>query len=1454
MAEYAIQAVFPFVEYWFKEIVRTKDAKLSPQADQIKIKLFQAIRLLGAPPKNLIKPGVSWPLQKAGNPAEAARAEQLNKRCCRAIQSTLSDQQARELMKVKMELQEMSMLLTIDAVAGSDGTGVVSMGDMDSKGNTVDVIQLTKSATPVMTEEELYQHKLSTEFAKDFGRLCSARAPLLFTFLDPNNRIFDEMHETLHEEMLGLAEHLQAILVHGHSPTSNGAHHGHVHRKQFIQNLASELTQESCTRDTKLGILKTLQLTICLTYKRTEKDGYIQWPHGARASVVEEMQTEELAELSQLQQMFCTNVRDASTGINLPAILIHMIGTETQDADLVREAFNLAIVLLTGGNKSMQEAFLEQFQHGRDGVQCFERIQELLAEGRVEAKESQKHYKRERAMALRDENKRRDPIPGAAIARPQVHLIRLFESKVCVRQVLCLLKLFCEGGNRKFQQYLSVQTEAQRSVNLLQASLLYMEKWQRCLHPEIVNIGSYVFATITEFVVGPNRANQESIGDAMKLDAINKILGLEVTNLESQASGPNCAMDTVLKSAAEIQKDMEKDAIHVKSGCVNFLSALIEGAVHADEDRILQKLTQLDTLVMIEYIQHAFKQKAMWEAKENELGLDFGLGLMGDFVPEKLSRTISDGLDKVSEKSGVDVNVVGMLTSPEDEAKLEEFERIEDEDMLAFSFFGLLREIHDDCEPDPKNPKDFVTTTLKIWEDHQTQNARETKKGLLGLGGAIGGGIVGGVGQLGSMGVGMVSNFGGLAKGLGSRVSPMSLGKGVKGAVGNVRGLNAKKLAGAGLGTVKNVGSLGLSVSSKALGSLHQVGKIGIGGLGSLAKGLGELGGIDLSIDDEMDTTIAGALTEYMRQCGRIEIQRADSDGTGRVSKRLQRVYFRIPEYCYMLTDATRENLRWGLSALTPEQKLQKFVEAADDCEGEMKWQNKLDQIKLYQILNKRTYTANGDAKQRLDLWKKITNWLAYFINLLIVIGYEHEDKYWSVPEPWTEWKVEAFGTSFDLGSWTMVDGGLTSAHPHSKKVNYVPTVFYQIISLMGLIQVITCAIVWFVFVLGHGPLVVRKSWKQKYEAEVKARRQAGETIGPTIGLGGFKDHYEKLSAELSPRFVIKSVFYLFHHPLMSYYCGYLLFAVMGIFHSQFWFAFHLLDILQRDQTLQPVIQAVIAPISQIAKTLLLSVIVMYIFTVIAFILFHDNFETGPDTDQNMCNSMLQCLLFTIYSGVIDATMWADMTVHDMWPGRNYRTDFNKHKQTMFIWVFRVFYDMAFFLLIGVLLIGGVLFGILLDKFTELREERRNATERVDTEDFISGLSRDTLDADGNGFIHHKDKDQNMWHYMYFIIYLQNRPVTKFTGSETYVWEQLSAENIGWFPMQRAIVLSHDAGESAARQAQRRTETRLDKVESALAKVTSLSVATLEQLQELKQMMERDEMSSSSDDDIIEED
>jgi hypothetical protein len=56
----------------------------------------------------------------------------------------------------------------------------------------------------------------------------------------------------------------------------------------------------------------------------------------------------------------------------------------------------------------------------------------------------------------------------------------------------------------------------------------------------------------------------------MKLDVINKILGLEVSSVE-QAGW----LATEEKSMDEVRKERLKDAIEVKTECVNFLSALM---------------------------------------------------------------------------------------------------------------------------------------------------------------------------------------------------------------------------------------------------------------------------------------------------------------------------------------------------------------------------------------------------------------------------------------------------------------------------------------------------------------------------------------------------------------------------------------------------------------------------------------------------------------------------------------------------------------------------------------------------------------------------------------------------------------------------------------------------------------------------------------------------------------
>ena len=44
---------------------------------------------------------------------------------------------------------------------------------------------------------------------------------------------------------------------------------------------------------------------------------------------------------------------------------------------------------------------------------------------------------------------------------------------------------------------------------------------------------------------------------------------------------------------------------------------------------------------------------------------------------------------------------------------------------------------------------------------------------------------------------------------------------------------------------------------------------------------------------------------------------------------------------------------------------------------------------------------------------------------------------------------------------------------------------------------------------------------------------------------------------------------------------------------------------------------------------------------------------------------------------------------------------------------------------------------------------------------------------------HHIGEDHNLWHYLYFIVYLQTKDRTEFTGPESYVHRMIAVRGGG---------------------------------------------------------------------------
>ena len=46
-----------------------------------------------------------------------------------------------------------------------------------------------------------------------------------------------------------------------------------------------------------------------------------------------------------------------------------------------------------------------------------------------------------------------------------------------------------------------------------------------------------------------------------------------------------------------------------------------------------------------------------------------------------------------------------------------------------------------------------------------------------------------------------------------------------------------------------------------------------------------------------------------------------------------------------------------------------------------------------------------------------------------------------------------------------------------------------------------------------------------------------------------------------------------------------------------------------------------------------------------------------------------------------------------------------------------------------------------------------------------------------------------MWHYLYFIVHLRTKPVTEYTGPESFVSSLIAVNALSWFPRHQAMSL-----------------------------------------------------------------
>ncbi|CAD8120276.1 unnamed protein product [Paramecium sonneborni] len=242
---------------------------------------------------------------------------------------------------------------------------------------------------------------------------------------------------------------------------------------------------------------------------------------------------------------------------------------------------------------------------------------------------------------------------------------------------------------------------------------------------------------------------------------------------------------------------------------------------------------------------------------------------------------------------------------------------------------------------------------------------------------------------------------------------------------------------------------------------------------------------------------------------------------------------------------------------------------------------------------------------------------------------------------------------------------------------------------------------------------------------------------------------------------------------------------LLGLLYNKLFYGFLLLDIIDHSQVLRNVIKSISLNYKQLLMTALLGVLIMYLYSLVAYQStdFKEQLKEGDGSsevfdplDQTVCYSAFQCLVFVIHQG-----LRAGGGIGDVLEAPPTHSNLDYYSQ-------RVLYDVTFFILINIIWLN-IIFGIIIDTFAELRDQKNQKDFDSQNICYMCGLSRTVFEKEGISFDNHVQKYHNPWNYLAYLLYLKVKQKTEHTGTESYVYSKFLQNDISWLPIQKALDL-----------------------------------------------------------------
>ncbi|XP_069694590.1 inositol 1,4,5-trisphosphate receptor isoform X4 [Periplaneta americana] len=528
-----------------------------------------------------------------------------------------------------------------------------------------------------------------------------------------------------------------------------------------------------------------------------------------------------------------------------------------------------------------------------------------------------------------------------------------------------------------------------------------------------------------------------------------------------------------------------------------------------------------------------------------------------------------------------------------------------------------------------------------------------------------------------------------------------------------------------------------------------------------------------------------------------------------RQDRTLEQIVFPIPEICEYITTDTKSRILNTAERDDQGSKVSDFFERTEDMFNEMKWQKKLrGQPFLFWV------------SSYMSLWSNLLFNCAVLINLIVAFFYPFMD---AVPK---------LGQHFSGLIWAvmLVSAAIVITLPRES----------------GVRTLVASTILRLIFSVGPEPTLLLLGTLTVFVKGIHLISIMGNQ-------GTFSKNLKQMVTDAE----------------LLYHLAYAIFCILGLCMHPFFYSVLLFDVVYREETLLNVIRSVTRNGRSIILTAVLALILVYMFSIIGYMFFKDDFLVSVDQDsvpdetempeptqtcpsdgtceynvdsknytqdgqvksnsqestqvsvsgggevkERACDSLIMCIVTTLNQGLRNGGGIGDIL--------------RAPSSTEALFVARVVYDLLFFFIV-IIIVLNLIFGVIIDTFADLRSEKQQKELILKNTCFICGLNRSAFDNKTVSFEEHIKCEHNMWHYLYFIVLVKVKDPTEFTGPESYVYTMVKCRDLDWFPRLRAMSLAADEGEGE--------QIELRTLQAQLERTQTLVSNLSQQLTELKDQM-----------------